>query len=106
MKKYARKCSVTNKGMNEGWYLEGYNCEYIADENNVLDVILLSLIDDPQLAKANGINTVEDLHNTSSNKLLDIAYRHLGIYWTEWEEVDEDYFYNAEGKEFTKTITI
>jgi hypothetical protein len=58
---YARKCSVTGEGMNEGWYADGCGM-YFANESDALHWCI-----------DNGYRDIDD------------AYADDAIYWTEWE---------------------
>ena len=63
---YARKCSITGKGMNEGWIiLDGEM--YIADEENALEQV-----------KKVGYDSLEE------------AFDDEYCYWTEWDADDID----------------
>jgi hypothetical protein len=64
--KYARQCSITNEGMNEGWCF-GDGQDYAKYEKDAI-----------QLAKDYGYDSIED------------AYEDEACYWTEWED---DYQY-------------
>ena len=65
MENYARKCSVTGEGMNEGWYAEGCGM-YFANESDALQWCI--------------DNEYKDLQE---------AYDDEAIYWTEFE-TEED----------------
>lgn len=85
--KYARRDSVTGLGMNEGYCFDDgdFYCYSEADA----------------LAKC------KELGYDS----LDAAYKDSVYYWTKWEEVDDDLYYDAEGYEYddldnAKTLTI
>ena len=77
MKKFARKCSVTGKGMNEG-------CVFNDGEMYASD-------------KESAIKLAFDVYGFES--LWD-AYDNGMCYYTEWEQVDEDCYYDAEGNEY------
>lgn len=66
--KYARQCSKTGEGMNEGWVF-GDGEEYAKYEADAIE-----------LAKEYGYDSLED------------AYEDNGGYWTSWEDED-DYQY-------------
>jgi hypothetical protein len=73
-KKFARKCSVTGVGMNEGYcFFDGE--EYAADENSAL-----------KLAKEYGYETLEE------------AWADDAYYWTEWDELYHDGYYTKDGE--------
>ena len=63
---YARKCSVTGEGMDEGWVTENTD-EYFKYEQDAL-----------KWCKQNGYKSIKK------------AYKEEAIYWTEWQE---DYQY-------------
>ena len=62
MKKYARQCSITGEGMNEGWCF-GDGQYYVKHENDAL-----------ALALKYGYNSIDD------------AFDDDAVYWTEWED--------------------
>lgn len=65
MEKFARKCTITGQGMNEGWYCEGLDT-YIKTE-------------------ADAINFV----NQHTYADLECAYNDEFIYYTEWDSEEE-----------------
>lgn len=77
MKRFARKCDVTKKGMNEG-YVFNYGEMYASD-------------------KESAIKLAFDVYGFQS---LSDAYECGICYYTEWEEVDEDFFFDADGNEY------
>jgi hypothetical protein len=71
--KWARKCSVTGKGMNEGWYCEDLGT-YFKHE-------------------ADALNFAQE-HTYAD---LECAYADEFIYWTQWED-DSDFEYVQVGE--------
>jgi hypothetical protein len=76
MEKFARRCDVTGRGMNEGFCF-GDGEKYACDDASALII-----------AKEYGY--------TSLYK----AWRDDAYYYTEWEEIDDDYYYDADGNEY------
>jgi hypothetical protein len=73
--KYARKCSKCGKGMNEGYLVEGgfeYAC---SDECFFVDGY------------------------TREQFEIDYDDGNGDVFYTEWDEIDEDYHYLADGTE-------
>ena len=71
--KFARKCDNCGKGMNQGYCWgdgEGYAC---SDECLFVDGY--------------------------TPEQRDEDYENDAIYWTEWEELNEDHYFTAEGEE-------
>ena len=66
MEMYPRVCSVTGRGMNEGYVIG--DCEYVKDHENVLDLLR------PNYAS------------------IDEAYHDDVCYWTEWTEEEEEMY--------------
>jgi hypothetical protein len=64
--KFARRCDVSNEGMNEGWVI-GDGVMYIKSETEA-----------EKWAIENGYANIED------------ALDEDAIYWTEWEEIEDD----------------
>lgn len=78
MEKYARKCSKTGKGMNEGFcFFDGET--YLKDE---YDAILY--------AKELGYDSLDDAYNN------DIYY------WTDWEIEDGEIYYDLDGNKYNQ----
>ena len=77
MEKFARKCDVTGKGMNEGYVFRDGEM-YASDKESAIKLAL-------------------DVYGFQS---LGDAYDNGMCYYTEWEEVDEDCYYDSEGNEY------
>lgn len=76
MEKFARRCDITGRGMNEG-YVFGDGEMYASDKESALVI-----------AKRYGYDSLEE------------AYEDDAYYYTEWEELDDDFFYDEDGNEF------
>ena len=72
--KFARKCSLTGEGMNEGWCF-GDGQDYAKHESGAIE-----------LAKQYGYDSLED------------AYEDDGGYWTSWEDEDDYQYQLIDGK--------
>lgn len=72
--KYARKCDITGKGMNEG-YCFGDGIAYASDEKSAT-----------KIAKDMGYSSLQE------------SYEDENHYFTTWEEIDEDYYYTEDGE--------
>lgn len=84
---YARKCDVTGKGMNEGWYFENSG-DYASTKEAMI-----------QLCRKH----YPEHKGLTDKKLVDIIYDDEGVYWTTWydeEYCEGDVYYDAEGNEF------
>ena len=99
IEKFARRCDVTNKGMNAGWYDENSSeHQYFKDREVVIAHIQSALIQDTQLIEHLNL----DVKNLSEDRLFDLAYNQLGIYWTEWEVERGGNYFNEFGTEFVQ----
>tara|TARA_Y100001963_G_C6730990_1_gene423868 strand:+ start:667 stop:1050 length:384 start_codon:yes stop_codon:yes gene_type:complete len=117
-KKYARKCDASGKGMNEGWVwgngvyytstLELTLAECRNDREYILDAInnlgcelnkLDSIQDEDDLSLLKDAIERADKNEDSDQDLLQIGYHADYLYYTEWEELDEDYHYLEDGTE-------
>jgi len=102
--KWARKCSITKEGMNEGWcwYSGDLYMKYEKDVKRYLrtnvDVILyeLKLSDYYQQADCVPLNhwnevigLVKGGVSLTDDDLLTIAYGLDMVYWTEWQDEDD-----------------
>jgi len=75
--KFARLCSATGRGMNEG-YCFGDGEAYFIKEVDAYDYAL-----------------------SIGYKGLQDAFDDEAYYYTEWEEIDDDVWYDAEGNEYS-----
>jgi hypothetical protein len=69
MRKFARKCSVTGEGMNEGWCF-GDGQDYAKYEHDAWS-----------LASEYGYDSIDD------------AFDDDAVYWTEWQDEDDYEYY-------------
>ena len=83
---FARKCSVTGKGMNEGY------C--------ILDGMMYIENDDDIIKHLREIDYPFDGAKISDEILLDEAYNSDYYYHTEWDELDEDEAYDEDGNAY------
>jgi hypothetical protein len=83
MKKFARRCDATGKGINEG-YVFGDGELYFSEEKHLID----------HLKSKGGMDGLSD------EFILKEAYEQEEYYYTEWEEIDDDCYYDADGNEF------
>ena len=86
-KRYARQCSITEEGMNEGWINEQTD-EYF--KNKVDAVKHIKELMDEEIA--NGGVEFANWKSKDDDDILEIGYNHYGVYYTEWE-CTEDYQY-------------
>ena len=83
MEKFARRCDVTGRGMNEG-YVVGDGELYFSEEKHLIE----------WLRSRGGM---DDLSNEF---ILKEAYELSEYYYTEWDEIDEEFYYDAEGNKY------
>jgi len=83
---FARKCSVTGKGMNEGYCIDD-GMMYIENPDDIIKH--LREIDFP----FDGVKLSDEI-------LLDEAYNSDYCYYTEWDELDEDEAYDEDGNAY------
>lgn len=80
MEKYARKCSATGRGMNEGYVvLDG---DYYFSEDKYLIEWLRSR---------------DNTEGLSDDYLFTESFQLEEWYYTEWEEIDDDFWFDADG---------
>ena len=95
--KYARRCDITGKGMSAGWYDEnGLENNYFSQKEDVLKHIKQCIEESVQQG-------IEEPRERSEDDLLEYGYNILGIFWTEWPELDEEGYYTESG-EYIETI--
>ena len=86
MERYARRCDVTGKGMNEG-FVFGDGDMYFSEEKHLIDYLRRDILGD-------------DSKELSDEFILKESYDNEEYYYTEWEEIDDDCYYDAEGNEY------
>ena len=87
MKKYAKQCSITGEGMNEGYvYYDGEM--YFKYEKDF--ILFLRYQNEP----------IEDIWNLSDEFILNESYDNGEYYYTEWEDENEYEYYEENGKIF------
>lgn len=99
MEKFARRCDVTGRGMNEG-YVVGDGERYFSEKEH-----LLNHLRELDWEDADG-NRSQDL--TDDEDIMEFFYNEDYYYYTEWEEIDDeiypldssDCYYDAEGNEY------
>ena len=117
--KYARVCSITGNGMNEGWvfgegafYTSTLNLtlnECRKDRAPILDGLknlgcelheLGTVQDDEDLKELKEAIDKANNNIETDNDLLTIAYHTDYVYYTEWHEVfdEQDEYYTKDGK--------
>jgi len=110
--KYARKCSITGEGMNEGWCW-GEGVFYTKSEKSTLtecrndrDAILREVDDLTPLnvqdnerwdELAEAIERAKNEEETDEDLLL-IGYQQDYLYYTEWEDESEHQYEEINGK--------
>lgn len=91
MEKYARKCDATGRGMNEG-FVVGDGELYFSEEQHLIEHLrTLDWID------SNGVNS-KDMQIDAD--LMEFFYNEEFYYYTEWEEIDDDVYYDEDGNEY------
>ena len=83
MEKFARKCSATGKGINEGYCVNDGDF-YFSEES--------------QLVKWLRDRDVDGTKELSDEFILKEAYDLEEYYYTEWDVEDEDEWYDENGK--------
>jgi hypothetical protein len=96
MEKHARKCDVTGRGMNSGW-VWGDDAFYTSTK----EVTIKELRND---ISSGGYDFddigAEELLKKTDDELFEYAWNNDIFYYTEWEEVDDDSWFDADGNEY------
>lgn len=91
MKKFARRCDATGRGINEG-YVVGDGELYFADKEHLLEHLRgLDWVD---------CNGYKSTNCVTDDALMKYFYNEDYYYYTEWDEIDDDCYYDAEGNEY------
>lgn len=96
MEKFARRCDITGKGINEG-YVWGDGTFYTSTTQITIDEFRSDISDGAYDFDSVG---KEELLSMSDHDLLQYGYDNDVFYYTEWEEIDDDYYYDADGNEY------
>lgn len=80
-KRYARQCSITEEGMNEGW-IDEQTYEYFKNEMDAVNHIKKLIEQDDETYE--WISCTDDI--------LEVGFHYYGVYYTEWE-CEEDMQY-------------
>ena len=91
MKKFARRCDATGKGINEGYVVGDGELYFYEKEDLLKHLRKLNYVD------CNGKYSIDCPTDT---ELLEFFYNEEYYYYTEWEEIDDDCYYDAEGNEY------
>jgi hypothetical protein len=83
MERFARKCDATGRGMNEG-YVVGDGELYFSEEQDLIEWL-------KDVAKE------ERLEFESDELMMEHYYVDELYYYTEWEEIDDDEWYDEDG---------
>ena len=83
MEKFARRCDITGRGMNEG-YVVGSGDLYFSEKEHLVEWL-------KDVAKE------ESLTFESDKLMMEHYYDEELYYYTEWDEVDEDEWYDEDG---------
>jgi len=83
MEKFARKCTATNKGMNEGFCV-GDGTAYFKEKEDLI-----------RYFRGDG----SQYSNLDDEQLLDELYENEEYYWTEWEIEEGQPWYTSDGVE-------
>lgn len=91
MIKFARRCDATGKGINEG-YVVGDGELYFAEREDLIKHLrTLDWVD---------CNGYKSTNCVTDDALMKYFYNEDYYYYTEWEELDDDVYYDAEGNEY------
>lgn len=96
MEKFARRCDATGRGINEGW-VWGEGTYYTSTKENTIAELRSDIQDGAYDFDGLG---AEALLKLSDDELLQYAYDNDVLYYTEWEEIDDDVYYDENGNEY------
>jgi len=84
---YARKCSVTGEGMNNGWINE-QTYEYFKYKKDVINYIKSIMKKDPMITYGG---------KRSDDDILEVGYNYYDVYYTEWEYSEDMQYIEING---------
>jgi hypothetical protein len=85
--KFARICDATNNGMNEGYVFGDGEMYFSTAEHLLAHLRTIEWVD---------CNGKLSTNCTNGAELLDFFYNEEMYYYTQWEELDEDEWYESE----------
>lgn len=91
MKKFARRCDATGKGINEG---------FVVGDGELHFATKFELLKHLRTLNWEDCNGKKSTDCVTSDALLKFFYNEDYYYYTEWEELDDDVYYDAEGNEY------
>jgi hypothetical protein len=91
MERYARKCDATGRGMNEG-YVIGAGDLHFSEKQHLIEYLRGVEWEDSNDVSSSEMDTDADL--------MDYFYNEEFYYYTEWEEIDNDVYYDEDGNEY------
>ena len=91
MERYARKCDATGVGMNEG-YVVGAGDLHFSEKQHLIEYLRGVEWEDSNDVSSSEMDTDDDL--------MDYFYNEEFYYYTEWEEIDNDVYYDEDGNEY------
>ena len=79
--RYARQCSITDEGMNQGWIDEdtGVYFKYKKDAVKYIRDLMLNTYE------SEGDSAFDIDKYKKDDDILDVGYKHFNTYWTSWE---------------------
>ena len=86
--RYARKCTATGRGMNSGFCYRDGDAYFLNESDLVAH-----------------IRRQGEYEGLSDEFILNEAYALEEYYWTEWDVVDEDEWYDINGNQYTDLDT-
>jgi len=90
MEKFARRCDATGKGINEGYVVGAgdlYFSLYFSEKEHLVEWL-------------KGMAKEESLNFETDSLMMEHYYEEELYYYTEWEEIYDDCYYDAEGNEY------
>jgi hypothetical protein len=91
MERYARKCDATGRGMNEGFVI-GAGDLHFSEKQHLIEYLRGVEWEDSNDVSSSEMDTDADL--------MDYFYNEEFYYYTEWEEIDDDVYYDEDGNEY------
>jgi hypothetical protein len=95
MKKFARRCDLSWKGMNSG-HVFGDGDFYITDDKELFQGYIDKNRNDYQYLNYED----KDVMTMGIEELIHYLYEHDIFYFTEWEEITDDFYYDEHGNEY------
>ena len=103
--KFARQCNATNRGINEGYVVGDGEMYFSTIEHMLAHLRTLEWEDSNGIVRV-ALNGKLSTDCTSDDELLGFFYDEEMYYYTEWEELDDDEWYESDHEDGRNAVLV